>query len=72
VLGRLPVRYRTWIAVAGVLTFALAGAWVGYVVQVTPSWPAMTALGTAVGAVAVAALHVRPASRVVTARLRVR
>lgn len=55
VLGRLPVRYRVWCAVAGVLAFALAGAWLGYAVQTIPSWSWMMAAGTILGAAAVVA-----------------
>lgn len=52
-LGRLPVKYRLGIGVAGVLAFALVGAWVGYSIQLTSSWT-MMAVGTLLGTVAVA------------------
>ena len=55
-LGPLPVKYRLWIAVTGIVTFALTGAWLGYVTGVTASWPLMTLVGAVLVLVAVAAL----------------
>lgn len=56
VLGPLPVKYRLWIAVTGIVTFTLAGAWLGYVTEVTASWPIMTVVGAVLGLVAVGAV----------------
>jgi hypothetical protein len=53
------LRYRIAIWSAGLLTFALVGAWFGLSARTTPSWGSSAVLGVLVGAVAVAAfVHV--------------
>jgi hypothetical protein len=58
VLGRLPLRYRATIWVAGLVTFTTLGAWLGLNTTAVV-WSAGAAVGAFLGAIVVTGfLHV--------------
>lgn len=53
-LGRLPLRYRLTIWIAGLMTCAGVGAWIALVTPLPLMWSSGAALGALVGVVIVA------------------
>ncbi len=57
--GRLPLRYRVVVWLAGLLSFAGIGAWVAVISELPLVWPSAALMSVVLGAVAVATfLHV--------------
>ena len=53
-LGRLPTRHRLTIWIAGLVTFALGGAWLALATDRPFMWPSGAVIGGLLGAVLVA------------------
>jgi hypothetical protein len=58
VLGRLPVRYRITVWVAGLVSFAGVGAWLAHNTSIPLVWSSGAAVAVPLGALAIASfLH---------------
>jgi glycerol-3-phosphate acyltransferase PlsY len=58
VLGRLPLRYRITVWVAGLVSFAGVGAWLAHRTSIPLMWSSGAAVAVLVGALAIASfLH---------------
>ena len=53
-LNHLPVRYRVFVWVAGLVAFAGVGAWIAFATQVPLGWQYGAVIGIALGGLAVA------------------
>jgi hypothetical protein len=55
VLGRLPLRYRMTIWIAGLVSCAGVGAWIGSIATLPLVWSSGAVIGATIGVVVVAA-----------------